>query len=62
MVANYINNYVYKTQVIRYEKMVDDLKTEDVNEKFRKMQTYNKLLGKTSDEIYNKRKMPLQKN
>lgn len=42
--------------------MVDDLKTEDVNEKFRKMQTYNKLLGKTSDEIYNKRKMPLQKN
>ena len=27
--------------------MVDDLKIEDVNEKFRKMETYNKSLGKT---------------
>ena len=26
--------------------MVDDLKIEDVNEKFRKMETYNKSLGK----------------
>ncbi|MGR5874306.1 hypothetical protein ACT7DH_07025 [Bacillus pacificus] len=48
IIANYINNYVYKTEVIRYEKMVDDLKIEDVNEKFRKMETYNKSLGKTT--------------
>ncbi|MBM6644581.1 MULTISPECIES: class C sortase [Bacillus] len=48
LVANYINNYVYKTRVIRYEKMVDDLKVEDVNEKFRKMETYNNSLGKTT--------------
>ncbi|MGG1165207.1 MULTISPECIES: class C sortase [Bacillus cereus group] len=48
LVANYINNYVYKTRVIRYEKMVDDLKVEDVNEKFRKMATYNNSLGKTT--------------
>ncbi|MDM5461890.1 MULTISPECIES: class C sortase [Bacillus cereus group] len=48
LVANYINNYVYKTGVIRYEKMVDDLKVEDVNEKFRKMETYNNSLGKTT--------------
>lgn len=48
MIANYINKYVYKTEVIRYEKMVDDLKVEDVNEKFRKMETYNKSLGKTT--------------
>ena len=46
IIANYINKYVYKTEVIRYEKMVDDLKIEDVNEKFRKMETYNKSLGK----------------
>ncbi|HDR3652044.1 class C sortase [Bacillus sp. SM-B1] len=48
MIANYINKYVYKTEVIRYEKMVDDLKIEDVDEKFRKMETYNKSLGKTT--------------
>ncbi|WP_166702361.1 class C sortase [Bacillus albus] len=48
LVANYINNYVYKTRVIRYEKMVDNLKVEDVNEKFRKMEAYNSLLGKTT--------------
>lgn len=48
LVANYINNYVYKTRVIRYEKMVDNLKVEDVNEKFRKMEAYNRLLGKTT--------------
>lgn len=48
LVANYINNYVYKTRVIRYEKMVDDLKVECVNEKFRKMETYNNSLGKTT--------------
>ena len=46
MIANYINKYVYKAEVIRYEKMVDDLKIEDVNEKFQKMETYNKSLGK----------------
>ncbi|RKF51583.1 class C sortase [Bacillus wiedmannii] len=48
LLANYINNYVYKTRVIRYEKMVDNLKAEDANEKFRKMETYNRLLGKTT--------------
>lgn len=48
MVANYINNYVYKTRVICYEKMVDGLKVEDINEKFRKMETYNRLLGRTT--------------
>lgn len=48
LVANYINNYVYKTRVIRYEQMVGDLKVEDVNEKFQKMETYNSLLGKTT--------------
>ncbi|MBE7094768.1 class C sortase [Bacillus cereus] len=48
LVANYINNYVYKTRVIRYEKVVDNLKVEDVNEKFRRMETYNSLLGKTT--------------
>lgn len=48
LVGNYINNYVYKTRVIRYEKMVDDLKVEDVNEKFQKMKTYNSLLGRAT--------------
>lgn len=48
LLANYIDNYVYKTRVIRYEKMVDNLKAEDANEKFRKMETYNRLLGKTT--------------
>lgn len=48
LVANYINNYVYKTRVIRYEQMVGDLKVEDVNEKFQKMETYNSLLGRTT--------------
>ncbi|HHK5535624.1 TPA: class C sortase [Bacillus mobilis] len=48
LLADYINNYVYKTRVIRYEKMVDNLKAEDANEKFRKMETYNRLLGKTT--------------
>jgi sortase A len=48
IIANYINNYVYKTRVIRYEKMVDDLKAEDVNEKFRRMETYNNSLGRTT--------------
>ncbi|MEK4738152.1 MULTISPECIES: class C sortase [Bacillus] len=48
LLANYINNYVYKTRVIRYEKMVNNLKAEDANEKFRKMETYNHLLGKTT--------------
>ncbi|MCU5375749.1 class C sortase [Bacillus cereus] len=48
LLANYINNYVYKTRVIRYEKMVDTLKVEDANEKFRKIETYNRLLGKTT--------------
>ncbi|WP_434166578.1 class C sortase [Bacillus thuringiensis] len=48
LVANYINNYVYKTRVICYEQMVGDLKVEDVNEKFQKMETYNSLLGKTT--------------
>ncbi|HDX9654498.1 class C sortase [Bacillus wiedmannii] len=48
LVANYINNYVYKTRVIRYEKVVDNLKVEDVNEKFQKMETYNSLLGRAA--------------
>ncbi|PGU12720.1 class C sortase [Bacillus cereus] len=48
LVANYINNYVYKTRVISYEQMVGDLKVEDVNEKFQKMETYNSLLGRTT--------------
>ncbi|MEB9506752.1 class C sortase [Bacillus anthracis] len=48
LIANYINNYVYKTRVICYEKMVDGLKVEDINEKFRKMETYNRLLGRTT--------------
>ncbi|HDR7634996.1 TPA: class C sortase [Bacillus mycoides] len=48
LLANYINNYVYKTRVIRYEKMVNNSKAEDANEKFRKMETYNHLLGKTT--------------
>lgn len=48
LLADYINNYVYKTRVIRYEKMLDNLKAEDANEKFRKMETYNRLLGKTT--------------
>ncbi|MFK4292213.1 class C sortase [Bacillus mycoides] len=47
-VANYINNYVYKTRVISYEKMVANLKVEDVNEKFRRMEAYNSLLGRTT--------------
>ncbi|OFD81746.1 hypothetical protein BWGOE8_16700 [Bacillus mycoides] len=47
-VANYFNHYVYKTRVISYEKMVDDLKAEDVNEKFRKLEAYNKSLEKTT--------------
>ncbi|PFQ45136.1 class C sortase [Bacillus cereus] len=48
LVANYINNYVYKTRVISYEQRVGDLKVEDVNEKFQKMETYNSLLGRTT--------------
>ncbi|MFB5546891.1 MULTISPECIES: class C sortase [Bacillus cereus group] len=43
-VSNYMNQRVYETEIINYEKRVEKLKDEDLRNKFKVMQSYNESL------------------
>ncbi|PKJ52027.1 class C sortase, partial [Bacillus sp. SN10] len=43
-VSNYMNQRVYETEIINYEKRVENLKDEDLRNKFKVMQSYNESL------------------
>ncbi|PFV82862.1 class C sortase [Bacillus sp. AFS059628] len=43
-VSNYMNQRVYETEIINYEKRVGKLKDEDLRNKFKVMQAYNESL------------------